>query len=120
MRKSKETEQICWDCVKATGACPWSNTFTPITGWTAKPTVIKEGKKPIIESFQISNCPLFEKQDCANWAEIKRKMAECLKVTATQYVTKKTADEWVAKYEEAGGEPLPKWVNYIQFDEEMS
>lgn len=120
MRKSKEIEQICWDCVKATGGCPWSNAFTPITGWTAKPTIIKEGKKPIIESFQISNCPLFEKQDYANYADVKEKIAECLKVTATQYITKKTFNEWLTKYEETNEDPLPEWVNYIQFDEEIN
>ena len=61
-RKYKESKNstLCWNCEKATGGCSWSRDFTPVEGWKAKPTKIKEdGGKTIIDSFIVKKCPEF-------------------------------------------------------------
>ena len=54
--------QLCWKCDKATGGCSWAHNGTPVKGWTAKPTVIRDDTDingSIIKSFRIIKCPLF-------------------------------------------------------------
>lgn len=47
--------QLCWECKKACGKCPWSFEFKPIPGWVA--TTEPNG------SYEIKECPLFERDD---------------------------------------------------------
>ena len=57
---------LCWSCAKACGGCSWSDgTFTPVPGWTATETRLKEqhGSRDAdrsIQSFHVTECPLFE------------------------------------------------------------
>lgn len=58
---------ICFWCKYACGKCPWSESFTPIKGWTAtkverKETVMLGGKyvKRKTKTYHITECPLFE------------------------------------------------------------
>lgn len=59
--------QLCFDCARASGFCSWSKNFTPVEGWTAKPTKInhfknKCGEKIFIQdtdSYHVLSCPLF-------------------------------------------------------------
>lgn len=46
--KFSSKEQLCWHCEKATGGCSWSKSFTPVEGWTAKPSG---------NSYRIKACP---------------------------------------------------------------
>lgn len=74
---AKLTDQLCWKCQRATGdkdlQCPWFRDFTPIKGWTAEPTNIRNVRmkeydgQPVdertenIETFAIFDCPMFLK-----------------------------------------------------------
>lgn len=76
-RGAKLTDQLCWRCQRATGnkdlQCPWFRDFTPIKGWTAEPTNIRNVRmkeydgQPVdertenIETFAIFDCPMFLK-----------------------------------------------------------
>ena len=60
--------QKCWDCIHAvpgrTSGCEWSEEGKPVEGWKARPTTIKASKRAIVDeypSFQIDDCPKFEK-----------------------------------------------------------
>lgn len=55
-------EQLCWNCKHACGDCPWSRAYNkqPVKGWKAKPTLINN-QGVLMKSFQIYECPLFEK-----------------------------------------------------------
>ena len=76
-RGAKLTDQLCWKCQRATGnkdlQCPWFRDFTPVKGWTAKPTNIRNVRmkeydgQPVdertenIATFAIFDCPMFLK-----------------------------------------------------------
>lgn len=76
-RGAKLTDQLCWKCQRATGnkdlQCPWFRDFTPIKGWTAEPTNIRNVRmkeydgQPVdertenIATFAIFDCPMFLK-----------------------------------------------------------
>lgn len=64
MPKDKK-DTLCWTCQWAAGKeekCPWANKFQPVPGWKAVPTkiTIAERKCGYIESFAVSECPLYE------------------------------------------------------------
>ena len=54
--RGKQIDQLCWHCAKATGGCSWSKNFTPVPGWDAKKVV-----KGYVDTYDIRDCPLFEK-----------------------------------------------------------
>ena len=76
-RGAKLTDQLCWKCQRATGnkdlQCPWFRDFTPIKGWTAESTNIRNVREkkydgqPVdertenIATFAIFDCPMFLK-----------------------------------------------------------
>ena len=76
-RGTKLTDQLCQGCQRATGnkdlQCSWFRDFTPIKGWTAEPTKIRnvrtkeyngqpvEERTENIETFAIFDCPMFLK-----------------------------------------------------------
>lgn len=76
-RGAKLTDQLCWKCQRATGnkdlQCLWFRDFTPVKGWTAEPTNIRNVRtkeydgQPVdertenIETFAIFDCPMFLK-----------------------------------------------------------
>ena len=76
-RRAKLTDQLCWKCQRATGnkdlQCSWFRDFTPIKGWIAEPTNIRNVRmkeydgQPVdertenIETFAIFDCPMFLK-----------------------------------------------------------
>lgn len=76
-RGAKLTDQLCWKCQRATGnkdlQCPWFRDFTPVKGWVAEPTNIRnvrmkeydgqpvEERTEKIETFAIFDCPMFLK-----------------------------------------------------------
>lgn len=52
--------QLCWDCAKACGKCSWSQSFKPVEGWDAEPTVIfTQCRINVIPSYYIRGCPEF-------------------------------------------------------------
>lgn len=63
---------ICFDCEKAVGKCPWSAydkdtdtiRYEPIPGWTAEKTELCIGSQNldyrIVDTYRITACPLFE------------------------------------------------------------
>ena len=56
------TATICWDCKNAYGRCSWSQKFTPVDGWVAIPTEIKQvarGTKST-SSYIVKSCPLYK------------------------------------------------------------
>ena len=83
MAQDKPT--LCWKCAHACGGCSWSDSFTPVEGWTAKPTVIKanhgRGFMEDIESYIVKACPLFE-NDMAHYKP-NRKIAPLTRTFAT-------------------------------------
>lgn len=59
---------ICWDCEKACGQCPWTAIdpetkevqFNPVPGWKTEKKRRKTGRN-WVEVEQIVECPLFER-----------------------------------------------------------
>ena len=49
-------DSLCWDCKNATGGCEWSQSFTPVDGWSAIQSVAGES-----DSYLVLECPKFEK-----------------------------------------------------------
>ena len=59
---SKEkSQQLCWDCAKATGRCSWSRRLEPVPGWTATKVERLSHTGEIVEGTQITACPEFVK-----------------------------------------------------------
>lgn len=48
-------EQPCWTCERAYGGCPWSQSFSPVPGWIASPTLVNG----VYPSYRITYCPLY-------------------------------------------------------------
>lgn len=73
MDKNPNKTNICFDCARACGGCPWSEIdpetgkvrFEPVPGWTATPTTIKNWHSSdgstVAETYHITACPLFTK-----------------------------------------------------------
>ncbi len=58
----KKEDQLCWDCQRAIGLCPWSQRGEAIKGWTAEETLIPNGEiSEFTKSYKITKCPLFIK-----------------------------------------------------------
>ena len=61
---------ICIDCKKACGGCPWSAidpetdrpAFKPVPGWSATETVLYNGSS-VERTYHITACPLFERDE---------------------------------------------------------
>ena len=54
---------LCWHCEWATGKegkCPWVRSFTPVPGWTAKQTYLRQTEGQFTESYIVKDCPLFK------------------------------------------------------------
>lgn len=51
---------LCYDCANACGGCSWSRSFTPVEGWTATPSKIKNGDSVYIDTYHVTACPYFE------------------------------------------------------------
>lgn len=56
-----KSEQLCCTCKNCYGGCSWSRDFTPVDGWDAIPTIIKQQWGKQIGSFAIRDCPLYER-----------------------------------------------------------
>lgn len=61
-----ESQTLCWSCQRATNSpelgCPWSRiNGTPVDGWTATKTIIRNPKKERrgTASYVVRECPLF-------------------------------------------------------------
>ena len=51
---------LCWKCQNATGGCSWSSDFTPVEGWNAMPTRIRQSKGyKDTDSYIVKKCPQF-------------------------------------------------------------
>lgn len=50
---SKKKETLCIHCGNACGGCSWSDSLTPVEGWTAEETVGYDG----IRSWRVIDCP---------------------------------------------------------------
>ena len=62
---------LCWDCERACGDCPWSEIdpdtghprFAPVPGWVAekvtRPVGFCNGRQARMETYHITACPLF-------------------------------------------------------------
>lgn len=64
------TSSLCSRCDMCTGLCPWSHDFTPVDGWVAKKTLIKQflpddtgacTRLVFTPSYKVISCPLFVK-----------------------------------------------------------
>ena len=54
--------QLCCFCKKSCGGCSWSKKFVPVAGWTAVPTIIRNGRgQRDTESYKITACPEYER-----------------------------------------------------------
>ncbi len=57
-KKDKRTKNtLCWKCLRYN--CPWIQNATPIKGWTAEPTVVKN-KNGSMRSYHVIACPLYK------------------------------------------------------------
>lgn len=62
-KKEPYTRTLCWSCGRALPhrGCEWADSFTPVDGWTAKPTVKRNVGHLSIKSFHVYKCPKFAK-----------------------------------------------------------
>lgn len=51
---------LCWRCGNACAKCSWSKDFTPVEGWVAIPTKVKDSHEGTIDSFLVLKCPQFD------------------------------------------------------------
>ena len=59
---------ICFECKKACGGCPWSAydekakkvKFEEVEGWTAEPSILRNSNSVETHTYHITACPLFE------------------------------------------------------------
>ena len=71
---------LCWNCKNAVPCdkpfrgCAWSIFGVPVTGWEAKPTIVRSGKSNelILKSYDVFNCPDFE-DDTHEYAKVSTK-----------------------------------------------
>lgn len=66
-----DTTNICFDCQRATGRCPWSTldpetgapAFRPVLGWTAIRVKLRlgydNGEPVLADTYHITACPMF-------------------------------------------------------------
>ena len=54
--EKKNTETKCWSCGNYASGCSWSRDWTPVDGWTAEKTTIKQGDE-YNESYNVIDCP---------------------------------------------------------------
>ena len=57
-QRREENEQPCWRCKNACGGCSWSDSLTPVDGWDATPTIVKDSTGDF-ETYKIKKCPEF-------------------------------------------------------------
>ena len=55
-RKEEEKWQLCCTCKNAYWKCSWSKNFTPVDGWIAEPTIVKDSMGDFT-SYKIKECP---------------------------------------------------------------
>ena len=100
MQKNRE-DSICWVCARACdGSCSWSDSFTPVEGWTAE-YCEKYG------SYSVSECPLFtqevEKHKCSKLNEkgALELMQRVLEVARDDYIKsprqRQDIEKWIRK-----------------------
>ena len=68
-----KNNSICWDCANACCNCSWSQSFTPVDGWKATPTRIKQSEGVFIESYIVHECPCFVKDIVRQLKQISTK-----------------------------------------------
>ena len=62
---------LCWSCKNACGGCSWSDSLTPVEGWTADEALIKGSHTmPEVPTWSVRACPQFA-QDCTLTARKK-------------------------------------------------
>jgi hypothetical protein len=77
MGKKNQTDSLCWLCGNACGGCSWSESLTPVEGWTATKEKLYGG----LESYNVIACPLFWKPEegCGlRWQDLDDKGCELL------------------------------------------
>lgn len=111
---SKISKQLCWNCKRTGGCkgvkpCPWALAFKPIKGWEATPTVIREKDGTKVESYDITECPLFIKdKEFSTRKEALEMIGQTIGIKANSVAVnlKKSAQ----KYEQITGKKVPLWV----------
>lgn len=65
MSDNSTNEQPCWTCEHAVPSmdgkkgCSWSNSFTPIPGWTARPVRRNDMDQSYFDTYHIDRCPQY-------------------------------------------------------------
>lgn len=71
LQTTGESTNICFDCQRACGGCPWSELdpdtnqprFQPVPGWTAEKVKLNVYGGPngmvVIDTYHVTDCPLF-------------------------------------------------------------
>ena len=83
--------------------------FKPIKGWEATPTVIREKDGTKVESYDITECPLFIKdKEFSTRKEALEIIGQTIGIKANSVAVnlKKSAQ----KYEQITGKKVPLWV----------
>ena len=50
--------QLCNDCARASGLCPWSKNLTPVDGWDVVETEDESGQ---FYTYSVLSCPMYVK-----------------------------------------------------------
>ena len=116
MSHRNNNETLCWRCKNAIGNCPWSSRGEVIEGWEAEEIQIVEGKKPILDSFKVKKCPVFEPEKFTDFEDVRDFLVNHYSVKKIQ-ITRRNLTRWVEKYEiENPPFQFPKWVHFLQED----
>lgn len=112
----KEQQNICWNCKKNQGDCPWSRDFSPVKGWTATQgeeyTFVDEQGTPYkTYGYHITACPLYEqKYRFFEYGEVIRFLSKHFSISDTAVY--KRPLYYLNKYERQTNDILPCWFRY--------
>ena len=113
---NKERQNICWNCKKNQGECPWSRSFKPVEGWTATEGETytftdRQGNPYKSVGYHITACPLYEqKHRFFDYSEVVEFLSKHFSVTMGAIYVRPM--NFINKYERETNDILPLWVRY--------
>lgn len=112
-RYDKVSNQLCWNCKRCSAPdeekCSWAAEFIPVKGWKARKTIIGGGEQEPIESYDIQDCPLFQKdKPFADKKEVLETIANTLGFRPTSVAHR--LEKHAKTYEKITGIKIPLWA----------
>lgn len=91
---------ICWLCENFCGDCSLTKSYTPVKGWTALKTRLKDSDNRIVESYCVKKCPKFKPDENIKARKLLRKLYAKIdnsEEKATQIIVNKKFVDGISK-----------------------